>query len=142
MIRNKIYLNNRDLLSSYNSVLEQKEKSLITQLDNIKLMYPDAYNYITDLRIYNYNQKITKELQINNRNVISNFFAEYQHRKFVNGYFYLDAAELRNTFSNLNITKRVNLISNIRSTFISFITIIYSEKRYTLKLFRINNNFR
>ena len=67
MIRNKIYLNNRDLLSSDNSVLEQKEKSLITQLDNIKLMYQDAYNYIIDLRIYNYTQKITKELQINNR---------------------------------------------------------------------------
>ena len=48
------------------------------------------------------------------RNIISNFFAEYQDRKFSNGYFYLESSEIRNKFSNLNPVNRAELISNIK----------------------------
>lgn len=122
-IRDTLYLNNRNSETSNNTILEATEKSLITQMDNIKITNPEAHKYITDLIIYKHyeNQNKNRELKIKNRentnwarNVISNFFAEYQDRKFSNGYFYLESSEIRNKFSNLNPISRVDLISNIK----------------------------
>lgn len=122
-IRDKIYMNDRDLLSRNNTVLEAEEESIKTLLDEIKQTKPEAYKYINDLIIYNYNENKRQNnlLKIKNRentkwdrNIVSKFFAEYQDRKFANGYFYLNNIELRNKFSNLNSIKRFDLISNIK----------------------------
>jgi hypothetical protein len=122
-IRDAIYINNRDSEISNNSVLEANKESLIAQMDNIKITNPEAYKYIDDLIIYKYyeNQEKRKETQMKNRentnwdrNIVSNFFAEYQDRKFANGFFYLDGKELKNKFSNLNPVNRQELISNIK----------------------------
>jgi hypothetical protein len=122
-IRDTLYINNRNSETVYNTILEETEKSLTTQMDNIKITNPEAYKYITDLIIYKHyeNQYKNKELKIKNRentnwnrNIISNFFAEYQDRKFANGYFYLESSQIRNKFSNLNPVSRVELISNIK----------------------------
>jgi hypothetical protein len=122
-VRDKIYMNDRDLLSRNNTVLEAEEESIKTLLDEIKQTKPEAYKYINDLIIYNYNENKRQNnlLKIKNRentkwdrNIVSKFFAEYQDRKFANGYFYLNNIELRNKFSNLNTLLRVDLISNIK----------------------------
>lgn len=122
-VRDTIYLNNRNSETSNNTILEATEKSLTTQMDNIKITNPEAHKYITDLIIYKHyeNQNKNRELKIKNRentnwarNIVSNFFAEYQDRKFADGYFYLESSEIRNKFSNLNPVSRVDLISNIK----------------------------
>jgi hypothetical protein len=122
-VRDTIYLNNRNSETSNNIILEATEKSLITQMDNIKITNPEAYKYIMDLILYKHyqNQYKNNELKIKNRentkwdrNIISNFFAEYQDRKFANGYFYLESSQILNKFSNLNPVSRVELISNIK----------------------------
>lgn len=123
-VRDRIYINNRDLQFSNNIVLEAEKESLIKHMDNIKITHPEDHKYITDLIIYKYyeNEKINKQLKIKNRentnwsrSIVSNFFAEYQDRKFANGYFYLEGVELRNKFANLNPVNRQELIKNINN---------------------------
>ncbi len=72
------------------------------------------YNYYESQRENNLLKIKNRENKNWDRKIISNFFAEYQDRKFSNGYFYLNNIELRNKFSNLNTLLRVDLISNIK----------------------------
>jgi len=122
-VRDKIYINHRDLLSGNNTELEVEEESIKTLMNNIKQTKPEAYKYINDLIIYKYNENKSQNnlLKIKNRantnwdkRIVSHFFAEYQDRKFSDGYFYLNNIELRNKFSRLDAIKRVDLISNIK----------------------------
>jgi hypothetical protein len=122
-IRDTLYLNNRNSDTSNNNILEAVEQSLTKQMDNIKITHPDAYKYITDLIILKYSEEKNKNTELRKKNrensnwsrgTLSNFFAEYQDRKFANGYFYLNASAIRNKFSSLNSVSRVELISNIK----------------------------
>jgi hypothetical protein len=155
-IRDRIYINNRDLQFSNNIVLEAEKESLITQMNNIKITHPEAYKYITDLILYKYyeTEKMNKQLKIKNRentnwsrSIVSNFFAEYQDRKFANGYFYLEGIELRNKFANLNPVNRPELIKNIKnldSRALYLLQLIIQQKEtradYTELLTILDNN--